>query len=95
MSESEGADPGSPMPHDAANRRDRVAQALLLLARELWLLRDRQIVTEAILAERGLDITAAVDDYQPAGAVAERLQRERRRFTADLMAVLAPGKEGG
>jgi hypothetical protein len=80
------------MPIDAARRSDTVAQALLCLAREVWLLRDRQIVSEAILAERGLDLRAAIDHYQPSAEVAERLARERHRFTAEIVAALAPPK---
>ncbi len=83
--------PAEPLlPHDAAHRGDALAQTVLLLAKELWSLRDRHLVLEAVLAERGVDVADAVDNYQPRGAVAERLARERKRFTAEIVATLAP-----
>lgn len=63
---------------------DELGRALLLLARELWIVKDRQIVLEAVLAERGVDVADAVRDYQPAGAVAQRLDAERKRYMAGL-----------
>jgi hypothetical protein len=81
------------MPHDAARRNDPLAQVVLALAKEVWVLRDRQILLEAVLAERGVDVTATLDAYQPKGAVAERLAGERRRFAAEIVATLAPPDE--
>jgi hypothetical protein len=62
---------------------------VLTLAKEVWTLRDRQIVLEAVLQEHGIDIAEAVERYQPAGAIKQRLADERRRFLADIVAALS------
>lgn len=77
------------MPHDASLRADALTQTVLTLAKELWTLKDRQIVLEAVLAERGIDVAAAVERYQPAGPVKQRLTDERRRFLGDIVDALA------
>lgn len=71
---------------------DGVANAVLALARELWVMRDRQIVTEAVLAARGIDIAAAVDSYEPDAVLQARLDGERDRLiraVADAIAGVA------
>ncbi|SDC83790.1 hypothetical protein SAMN05444678_10669 [Sphingomonas sp. YR710] len=70
------------------DRIDDVAKAVLALARELWVLRDRQIVTEAVLATRGIDIRAEVDRFQPDPALQAGLDRERDRIIAAVAAAL-------
>ena len=79
------------MPADARRRADPLAQTLLTLAKEVWTLKDRQIVLEAVLAERGIDISDAVERFQPSGAVKQRLADERRRFLAEIVDELASG----
>jgi hypothetical protein len=78
------------LPHDHAVRNDPVAQLALTLAKELWLLRDRQIVLESVLAEKGIAAAELVDAYQPSGPVKERLARERKRFLEEIQAALSP-----
>ena len=65
-------------------------EILLNVTQELWILRDRQIVTEQVLAEAGIDIRDKIDGYQPDAAMRERLDAERRRLI-DLC--LAPAKD--
>jgi hypothetical protein len=77
------------MPQDAARRADALTQTVLTLAKEVWTLRDRQIVLEAVLQERGIDVAAAIERYQPAGDVKTRLADERRRFLADIVDALS------
>lgn len=72
-----------------AEQVDDLAEALLVLARELWVLRDRQIVTELVLAERGIDIAAAVDAYEPDATVQARLDTERDRLVERLEKALS------
>jgi hypothetical protein len=81
------------LPNDHRFREDRVAQAVLTLAKELWLLRDRQLVLEAVLEQRGLVAQELIDTFQPTGAVKERLARERRRFLDEISAALVPPPE--
>jgi hypothetical protein len=73
----------------APEQVDDLAEALLVLARELWVVRDRQIVTELVLAERGIDISAAVDRYEPSAEVQDRLDAERDRMVERLAQALS------
>jgi len=59
---------------------DLVADAVLALARELWVVRDRQMVLETVLAERGIDVATMIDDFTPNPAFQERLDAERDRL---------------
>jgi hypothetical protein len=72
----------------ATEQVDDLAEALLVLARELWVVRDRQIVTELVLAERGIDISAAIDTYEPSAEVQARLDTERDRMVERLAQAL-------
>lgn len=78
------------LPHDNAVRRDPIAQLALTLAKELWVLRDRQIVLESVLAEKGIASGDLLDAYQPTAAVKERLARERKRFLDEVQSALSP-----
>lgn len=73
---------------------DDVAAAVLLLARELWVVKDRQRVLEHLLEQAGVVVPGAVADHQPEGALAEALATERERLTRALMAALAPDVVG-
>jgi hypothetical protein len=73
----------------APEQVDDLAEALLVLARELWVVRDRQIVTELILADRGIDITATIDAYEPSAEVQARLDAERDRMVERLAQALS------
>lgn len=83
---------------DAAIRRpilgpdqlDDLARTVLALAREVWVLRDRQRITELVLAERGIAIAAAIDAYQPDASTQQALDAERATFVRGLMENLAP-----
>ncbi|MAI91266.1 hypothetical protein [Ponticaulis sp.] len=44
---------------------DSLAQAVVTLTQELWVLADRQLVTEAVLAKHGIDLAEEVDLHQP------------------------------
>jgi hypothetical protein len=56
---------------------DRVADAVLALTREVWVMRDRQMVLEEILASHGIDAAAAIDRFTPDQAFQSRLDAER------------------
>ena len=73
---------GSP----AQKERMDSTQAMLTLAQELWIVKDRQLVLEAMLQERGIELE--VDRYQPIPAVAEIIAKERKRFMTSLVDVL-------
>ena len=55
------------------------------LLAELWILRDRVTILEHLLAGKGLVDRKAIDDFQPAGALAEELTRERQAMVRRVM----------
>lgn len=52
---------------------DNLGRALISLTREICVLTDRQMVLEKILAEKGIDVTEAVENYQPDETLQSRL----------------------
>ena len=57
---------------------DKLGQALLTLASELWAVKDRQFVTEAVLRAKGIDISEEVDTYTPDPELEAKLAEERQ-----------------
>jgi hypothetical protein len=83
-------------PHDTAVRNDRSAQLALLLARELWVLKDRVMVLEDVLSRQGTPLTELIERHQPTDALKARIEAERKRFAAEVVAALeAPGDRRG
>ena len=58
----------------SAAQIDDVGQAVLTLTRELWIVKDRLRVMEAVLDEKGLDIHEAVERHEPDAALQEELE---------------------
>jgi hypothetical protein len=79
----------------APGQLDDVANTLLVLARELWVVKDRQRVLEALLADHGVLVPGAVADHQPGPALAAELEIERTRYTAAIIESLCPRTEDG
>jgi hypothetical protein len=77
----------------APEQIDDVANALLVLARELWVVKDRQRVLETLLAENGIVAPGTIADHQPGPALAAELDTERKRYTDALMTALCPPAE--
>lgn len=75
----------------APEQLDDLGRAVLTLAREVWVLRDRQRILEHVLAERGVDVADAIDRYQPGPELQKRLDAERAAFVKELLGALAPG----
>ncbi len=79
-------------PNDTATRSDPVAQLAMTLARELWVLKDRQLVLEAVLTQQGIPVRELVERFQPSAADREAIDAARKRFTAEIVAALeGPG----
>ena len=66
---------------------DKIFDILVNLAQEVWVLADRQRVTEQVLAELGIDIAELVDRHQPDAELRDTLDAEREAF---MQRVLAP-----
>jgi hypothetical protein len=67
---------------------DHVAEAVIGLARELWVLTDRFTVMEMVMAARGIDLAAEIDAYQPDAAVQAELSAKRARLMRTILAAL-------
>lgn len=74
---------------------DRLLAVVLTLASEVWLLRERFAVHEAIAARRGVALENEVENYEFAPADQERMDRLRKEFVGNLFRMLdehgAPG----
>lgn len=66
-----------------------VANAVMALTREVWVLQDRQVITEAILAERGIDIREEIERFTPGEELQKELNRRGEILTDAVMRALA------
>ena len=57
---------------------------------ELWVVKDRQLVLEAVLENQGIKVSDAVNRFQPDEALQKRLTEERKQL---LDKVLEPTRE--
>jgi len=82
-----------PLPVDAAGRRpaffspdgvDQILTMVLELATELWVLRERVFVIEAVAAEHGLPLKSAVESY----TLSEAQRAELAGMRAEMMSQL-------
>ena len=69
---------------------DRVGQALLTLTREVWVLRDRQRILEAVLEKAGVITATAIDTYEPSEDLKTALRDERRHLIDSILNTLTP-----
>jgi hypothetical protein len=59
---------------------DPLHQVVFNLARELWVIKDRQMVLEDVLKSRGIDAAELVDQHQPGPELARQLDEERAQL---------------
>ena len=69
---------------------EALLQMVLNLARELWVVKDRQLVTERLLAQKGIDLSAEIDRYRPEGEFAQALDAQRRQLLERLLEPTLP-----
>lgn len=60
-------------------------QSLAALAEQVWIIKDRQIVLETVMAEQGLDLRDALEHFQPDAQLSQRLDQERKQFINSVM----------
>ncbi|MFI0350817.1 hypothetical protein [Actinomadura sp. 9N407] len=98
--------PGSaaerPVYLDRPEHLDGLFSALMEVASEVWVLRDRFAVLEELLDERGSITREDIDAYEPGPDLAERLAAGRRAFLDRLLSAMAqtgeptrPGEPAG
>ena len=68
---------------------EAVASAVMALTREVWVLQDRQVITEAILAERGIDIRDEIERFTPDEELQKELNRRGEILTDAVLRALA------
>lgn len=68
---------------------DRLGKAILTLAGELWAVKDRQKILEAVLEEalkdKGLAVAELVDKHQPNAELAASLANDRKAYINSLL----------
>ena len=69
-----------------AGQLDNLGLALIELAKEMWVMKDRQMITEALLSEKGL--LADLDNFQPGPDLSNRIASERKRFLGAFSSAL-------
>jgi len=72
-----------------ADQIDHLGLALITLAKELWVMKDRQMLMEAFLMQKGL--LPDLEMQQPSAELAQRIALERERFLSSMAAVLFDG----
>lgn len=65
---------------------DNIMDALVELAAEVWTTRDRLLILEAVLAERGIDAAALIEAHVPSEAVKAERKTQREAFIAQIFA---------
>lgn len=73
----------------AAGAKDATGLALLSLTREIWIIKDRLMITEALLQRQGL--LGEIDSFQPDEDLAAALAAERDRFITAITTILSTG----
>ncbi len=85
------------LPVDASGRRpafftadgvDQLVTMVLELAAELWVVRERVFVIEAVATKQGLPLKAAVESYKPSAAEQAELERMRAAMMGQLFRTL-------
>jgi len=67
---------------------DGVGRAVMTLCHELWVVKDRMAVLEAVLADNGIDAETAIDAFQPDAALQDRLNRDGRALVERILSAL-------
>ena len=67
-----------------SDRLDDITRMLTEVASELWILKDRNMVLEALLAKAGVTTPDQVESFQPDAETAQRIAAERSAFTARI-----------
>lgn len=68
---------------------DRLGLAMLAICRELWVMKDRMAILEAVLDRNGIDVSSAIDAFQPDQEFTDRLTREGTEMLQSIVDILA------
>lgn len=67
---------------------DGVGRAVMTLCHELWVVKDRMAVLEAVLADNGIDAETAIDAFQPDAALQDKLNQDGRALVERILSAL-------
>ena len=70
---------------------DHLLEIVLQLGAEMWIIRDRQIVTEHLLATEGKVTPEMIETFKPSPEFREKMKEERRNYTRRLYQSLYDG----
>jgi len=59
--------------------------AFLSLAKEMWIIKVRQLVLERVLQDSGINVEQAIERFEPDASFDEKLTEERKAFIAAVM----------
>lgn len=68
---------------------DGLGQAVLTLCHELWIMKDRMAVMEAVLEKHDINISEEIDAHQPDQALQDKLNKDGRALVERVMAALS------
>jgi hypothetical protein len=74
-------------------RLDDLARMVLELTSEVWVLKDRALVLEHLLAAKGTLAEDEIDAFQPAAELAAALRREREALVARVLGAPLPSDD--
>lgn len=66
-----------------------LAEALLTLTQELWILTDRQMILEVVLARHGLDISEEIESFEPDEALQAKLNEKCQLISRRIVNAMA------
>ena len=69
---------------------DAMFEILVNALQEIWVLQDRQMVLERVLDEAGVEVSEAVERFQPDEAFESRLAAARQRFLDSVLSPVLP-----
>lgn len=72
---------------------DNLGTAVLVLARELWVMKDRLAVMEKVLEKHGIP-ASEINAFQPDEAFEAELQAQRQRLIDTIVSALSGQTEG-
>ena len=68
-----------------ASINDATFQVIVNLMHELWIVKDRALLLEQVLADAGIDVSERLDRLDPDEQTAARLEKERKAFIARVL----------
>ena len=71
----------------------RLADAVLELAKELWIATERNQILETLLVQRGLLGDDEIDKFEPDETLRNRLEAKRQRFVNRLLRALTDDEQ--